>query len=106
LIKLTRATLAYADQAAAQLWQAPDPMTVALWQAEFRHYCPLIERIIAQTERRVLRGETVAANEKIVSLFEPHADIIAKGGREVQYGDPRPGRSRQSGGQRTVLAHA
>ena len=86
LIKLTRATLAYADQAAAQLWQAPDPMTVALWQAEFRHYRPQIERIIAQTERRVLHGETVAANEKIVSLFEPHADIIVKGGRDVEYG--------------------
>ena len=28
----------------------------------------------------------IAANEKIVSLFEPHADIIVKGGREVQYG--------------------
>ena len=86
LIKLTQATLAYADQAATQLWQAPDPMTVALWQAEFRHYRPLIEQIIAQTERRVLRGEAVAANEKIVSLFEPHADIIVKGGREVEYG--------------------
>jgi IS5 family transposase len=86
LIKLTRATLAYADQAAAQLWQAPDPMTVALWQAQFRHYRPRIERIIAQTERRVLHGETVAANEKIVSLFEPHADIIVKGGRDVEYG--------------------
>jgi IS5 family transposase len=47
---------------------------------------PLIERIIAQTERRVLHGEAVAANEKIVSLFEPHADIIVKGGRDVQYG--------------------
>ncbi len=86
LIKLTRATLAYADQAAAQLSQAPAPIAVAQWQAEFRHYRPLIERIIGQTERRVLRGETVAANEKIVSLFEPHADIIVKGGREVEYG--------------------
>ena len=86
LIKLTRATLAYADQAAAQLWRVPDPMGAALWKAEFRHYRPLIERIIAQTERRVLHGETVAANEKIVSLFEPHADIIVKGGREVEYG--------------------
>ena len=86
LIKLTRATLAYADQAATQLWQALDPMAVALWQAEFRHYRPLIERIIGQTERRILRGEAVAANEKIVSLFEPHADIIVKGRREVQYG--------------------
>jgi IS5 family transposase len=36
LIKLTRATLAYADQAASQLWRAPNPMTVVAWQAEFR----------------------------------------------------------------------
>jgi transposase, IS5 family len=83
LIKLTQATLAYADQVAMHLWRAPDPMTVVAWQAEFRRYRPLIERIIAQTERRVLRGEEIAANEKIVSLFEPHADIIVKGGREV-----------------------
>src|SRR6201988_476897 len=54
LIKLTRATLADADQAATQLWQASDPMAAAQWQAEFRHYRPLIERIVAQTERRVL----------------------------------------------------
>ena len=86
LIKLAQATLAYADQAAALLWRAPDPMAVALWHAEFRHYRPLIERIIAQTERRVLQGEAIPANDKIVSLFEPHADIIVKGGREVQYG--------------------
>ena len=86
LIKLTRATLAYADQTATQLWRAADPVAAALWQAEFRHYRPLIERIVAQTERRVLHGEAVGANEKIVSLFEPHADIIIKGGREVQYG--------------------
>ena len=85
LIKLTRATLAYADQAAAQVSQAPNPAT-APWQAEFHHYRPLIERIIRQTERRVLHGETVAASEKIVSLFEPHTDIIVKGSRGVEYG--------------------
>jgi len=37
-------------------------------------------------QRRVFHGEPVAANEKIVSLFEPHADIIVKGGRDIQYG--------------------
>jgi len=63
--------------------RAADPMAAALWQAEFGHYRPLVERIIAQTERRVLHGEAVAANEKIVSLFEPHADIIVKGARDV-----------------------
>jgi IS5 family transposase len=28
----------------------------------------------------------VPASEKLVSLFEPHADIIVKGARDVQYG--------------------
>src|SRR6202163_1698482 len=86
LIKITRATLAYLDQAAKQLWQVPDPIAVALWQGEFHHFRPLIERIIWQTERRVLCGEQVAAGDKIVSLFEPHADIIVKGRRDVEYG--------------------
>ena len=86
LIKMARATLAYLDQAETQLRQAPDPMMVMLWQAKLSHYRPLIERIIRQTERRVLRGEQVPASEKIVSLFEPHADIIVKGSRDVEYG--------------------
>jgi IS5 family transposase len=34
----------------------------------------------------VLDGQAVPAEEKLVSLFEPHADIILKGSREVQYG--------------------
>src|SRR5689334_15631011 len=56
------------------------------WGAEVAHYLPLIARVIAQTRRRVLDGEIVPASEKLVSLFEPHADIIVKGGRQVQYG--------------------
>ena len=34
----------------------------------------------------MLDGEAVPASDKLVSLFEPHADIIVKGGRDVQYG--------------------
>ena len=52
LIGITRATLAYLQQAAARLAVAntgPD----AHWQAQVRHYQPLIEQIIAQSERRV-----------------------------------------------------
>jgi IS5 family transposase len=84
LIKITRATLAYLHHAAMQLAGAAG-LAIALWQAKVRHYRPLIEQIIAQTERRVLAGEAVPAAEKLVSLFEPHADIIRKG-REVAYG--------------------
>ena len=59
---------------------------VARWRAEVDHYLPLIARVITQSQRRVLDGEAVPAGEKLVSLFEPHADIIVKGGRQVQYG--------------------
>ena len=56
------------------------------WRTAVDHYLPLIARIISQSERRVLHGEAVPAGEKLVSLFEPHADIIVKGRRPVQYG--------------------
>jgi transposase, IS5 family len=85
LLRITRTTLGYLQQAAEQLTLAASP-AVELWQAQVRHYRPLIERIIAQTERRVLAGEPVPAGEKLVSLFEPHADIIVKGSRDVDYG--------------------
>jgi len=86
LIKIARVKLTYLDDAAQQLRHVADPMMVALWQAEVGHYRPLIERIIGQTKRRVLCGEQVSASEKIVSLFEPHADIIVKGSRDVEFG--------------------
>jgi IS5 family transposase len=85
LIEITRKTLAYLRGAAARLTGTSNP-AVALWQAKVRHHTPLIERVIAQSERRVLCGEAVPASEKLVSLFETHADIIVKGSRDVQYG--------------------
>src|SRR4029079_16986022 len=85
LIKIARMTLAYLRDAAARLAGTSSP-AVALWQAQVRHDEPLIERVIAQSERRVLGGEAVPARDKLVSLFETHADIIVKGKREVRYG--------------------
>lgn len=46
----------------------------------------ILTRVIRQTERRVLRGEAVPAEEKVVSFFECHTDIIVKSSRETQYG--------------------
>jgi IS5 family transposase len=46
----------------------------------------ILTRVIAQTERRVLRGESVPAEEKVVSFFECHTDIIVKSPREAHYG--------------------
>jgi transposase, IS5 family len=53
-------------------------MGTVRWRAEVAHYLPLIARVLVQTRRRVLDGEIVPASEKLVSLFEPHADIIVK----------------------------
>ena len=41
--------------------------------------------MIDQAERRVLKGESVPAEEKVVSFFEPHTGIIIKDRREAHY---------------------
>jgi IS5 family transposase len=85
LIAATRATVT-ALQHAAQRLAACATLEAEIWRGQVRHYLPLIARIITQAERRVLAGEAVPAGEKLVSLFETHADIIVKGGRDVHYG--------------------
>ena len=56
------------------------------WMLTVEHYRNLMLKIIDQTERRVIHMEKVHSSEKLVSLFEPHSDIIVKGLRDVQYG--------------------
>jgi len=85
LVAATQASRAELQAVAAALAESAET-AVARWRAEVDHYLPLIARVIIQTQRRVFDGHTVPASEKLVSLFEPHADIIVKGGREVQYG--------------------
>lgn len=56
------------------------------WLEHVEHYLNLMLMVIDQTEARVIDEEAVSAEEKVVSIFEPHTDIIIKGQREVQYG--------------------
>jgi IS5 family transposase len=49
-------------------------------------FLPLTERVMDQTRRRVLEGQSVTAEEKIVSIFEEHTDILRKDNRETLYG--------------------
>jgi IS5 family transposase len=46
----------------------------------------LAKKVVDQTERRVMRGEKVEAHDKVVSIFEPHTDIIVKDRRETLFG--------------------
>jgi IS5 family transposase len=85
LIAATHATRA-ALQGAVRRVSGLVGMAAARWRAQVSHYLPLIARVLDQSERRVLHGQSAPAGDKLVSLFEPHADIIVKGARDVQYG--------------------
>ena len=85
LLALVALSLRYAAAARARVSTVTDPW-VKSWCVEVDAYVELIERVVDQTRRRVFDGQKVPAAEKVVSLFEPHTDIIVKGGRATQYG--------------------
>lgn len=88
LLRVTRATLRYAGAAVPQLRREQGPFAPHAQRlaAELEHFIPLVQQVVTQTERRVLHGESVPATEKLVSIFEPHTDIIRKDGRDTYYG--------------------
>lgn len=68
--------------AAKRVHKGVDEITRATIDAlcqEITTFCQLGERVIDQTRRRVLQGETVPAEEKLYSIFEPHTDLIKRG---------------------------
>jgi IS5 family transposase len=48
-------------------------------RAALDRFAPLVDRVVAQTTRRVQRGERVPAAEKVLSLFAPHTALIQRG---------------------------
>jgi IS5 family transposase len=91
LIKVTDKAIKQADTVAEQLDHVDvgSIMQAALVQSlatQLRDYASLARQIITQTERRVFGGETLPPSEKLVSIFEPHTDIIVKDRRETLYG--------------------
>lgn len=55
---------------------------------ELAHYLPLVERIIDQADQRIIKGQTVPADEKLYSLFEEHTELIQRGkaGKPIEFG--------------------
>jgi len=91
LLKVTEQTLRAAQCVAKQLdkIRSAELLDMLFAQAlaqKIRHFVPLASQVISQAERRVFRKESVPAAEKIVSIFEPHTDIIAKDNRDPEYG--------------------
>jgi IS5 family transposase len=52
------------------------------------HFLPLVDQAIEQAARRVLHGESVPAPEKLLSLHEPHTQVIRrhKAGKPTEFG--------------------
>jgi IS5 family transposase len=91
LLKVTRKSFNYAQRTLAflKVYLSADPAQIAMAQKmaeELETYTERTARVIDQTERRVVHGKSVPASEKIVSIFEPHTDIIVKDHRDTFYG--------------------
>lgn len=91
LLKVIRKTIGYAQRAVSLLegyrLGASLQMNLAQDMAEdLNKYIKVAYQVIDQTERRVIHGESVPACDKIVSIFEPHTNIIIKDKRETFYG--------------------
>lgn len=87
LLRVTRTVLRQVDRGLQSVTgDACHSPKKKAWLDEVAHYRNLILKVVAQTQRRVIAKESVPSSEKIVSLFEPHTDIIVKGFRDVQYG--------------------
>jgi IS5 family transposase len=85
LLKVTHRVCGYVREALQDeaLWM--DPASPSL-VSQLRHYLGLVERVINQTERRVLQGKSVPAEQKVTSIFEEHTDILKKGNQEPVFG--------------------
>jgi IS5 family transposase len=87
VLEVAEATVRQAQHVAGALQESTTAVAHRL-RERLEHYVPLMEQVIRQTTRRVLRGERVPASEKVVSLFEPHTAIIRKGkpGKPTEFG--------------------
>jgi transposase, IS5 family len=87
LLKITRKSIRYAHSAIEQInVSAMASPAMMLLSCDLKQFAGLAQQVVNQTERRVLQSESVPACEKIVSLFEPHTDIIVKDRRDTFYG--------------------
>lgn len=87
LLKTARKVVGYARKTmkAIDAQAGGDLYSIAL-SLQIKHHIHLADKVIDQCERRVVHGESVAAADKVVSIFETHTDIIIKDRRDTYYG--------------------
>jgi len=87
LVKITQQSVSQAKQVLQALGEISHQQVQGL-KGTLETFIPRAEQVIQQTIRRVFQDEKVPADEKIVSIFEPHTAIISRGkaGKPVEYG--------------------
>ncbi len=88
LLKVSRVTGKYGEICIEYLEEKAreGEVEARVYKKELSGYVESLWVIVNQTERRVLGGEQVEAQDKLVSIFETHTDILAKGKRKVVFG--------------------
>ena len=86
LLQLTDTTATYATCALAHLECLPATPARDRVRTHLLTLLPRVAQVIDQATRRVLQDEAVPADEKLVSLFEAHTDVIRKDRRDTSYG--------------------
>jgi IS5 family transposase len=81
LVQATQASVRQA-QAVVQMLQAVATQEAHKLSEQLEHFVPLVKQVIHQTVRRVFEEEKVAAMEKVVSIFEPHTNVIRRGKKD------------------------
>ncbi len=83
LLATTRAVVRQARKAVEKWKQGKlkivgNVLVVEAQMGQLRQFVPLVEKVISQTKERVWRGNTHVEG-KVLSLFEPHTQVIRKG---------------------------
>ena len=87
LMRATQATIDQAEQVLSELQTTTSKQGHKLAET-LQTFMPLAEQVLEQARRRVVNGESVPAAEKVVSIFEPHTDIIRRGkpNKDTEFG--------------------
>jgi transposase, IS5 family len=87
LLRVTEEVLGWARAAVPLLRAGAVPGDEAnILADELASFLALGQAVVDQTRARVFEKKKVASVDKVVSIFEPHTDIIIKKRREVLYG--------------------
>jgi transposase, IS5 family len=88
LIAAAKRTAAQGKRVAKAVQERGDEPKARRLAARFAEVLPRLKQGIRQAERRVLKEDPVPSGEKVLSLFEPHTQVVPrfKAGKPVEFG--------------------